>query len=377
MRTAAILVAGGTGSRFGGDLPKQYLPLGESTVLKTCINRFVGHSGIDDLVVVIAEGAEQLYEKSVPAPRPRTVHGGSSRAESVLAGLRALENNAPDYVLIHDAARPYVTAEQIDAVLAALDEHEGCAPALSIVDAIKQVESETGKVLADADRNTYLRLQTPQGFHFTKLLRANMQSQSLEAAHDDISIALSAGMNCITIKGDPANIKITTRDDMLENTTTVTGFGYDVHRICEGDYLFLCGVKINAEFSLAGHSDADVALHAVTDAVLGALAEGDIGDHFPPSDPQWKGAASDRFLEHAIKLAKVHHACIRHVDLTIVCERPKIKPHRQAMREHLAGLMGLPIRRISVKASTTEGLGFTGRGEGIAAQAVISMELPA
>lgn len=377
MRTAAILVAGGTGSRFGGDLPKQYLPMGGTTVLQTTINQFADHSGIDNLVVVIADGAEELYENSVQIPRPSTVIGGKTRAESVLAGLKAIEVDAPDYVVIHDAARPFVSKEQIDAVLHALESHEACAPALPIVDAIKQTDPNTGKILANADRSAYARMQTPQGFHYEKLMQANTKLRDTRSAHDDIHIALEAGMDCVTISGDPANIKITTRRDMTSQTAFVTGTGYDVHRICEGTSLFLCGIEIEAGFSLEGHSDADVALHAVTDAVLGALAEGDIGDHFPPNDPQWKGAASDQFLLHAIKLASGKSAWVRHVDVTLICERPKVKPHRQAMRERLSELMDMPLSRVSVKATTTEGLGFTGRSEGIAAQAVVTVELPA
>lgn len=377
MHTAAILVAGGTGSRFGGDLPKQYLPMNGKSVLQATIDKFAAHPRVDDLLVVIAADAELLYQNAVREPRPRFVLGGNSRADSVLAGLRELQKTSPDLVLIHDAARPHISAQQIDAVLDALVNHEGCAPALPIVDAIKKMAPSENKILADADRNDFVRMQTPQGFHFGKLVNANEVATNRQAAHDDISIALMAGMDCITIPGDPANIKITTRDDMSQQTIAISGSGFDVHRICEGKSLFLCGVEIGAGFSLQGHSDADVALHAVTDAILGALAEGDIGDHFPPSDDRWKNTNSRIFLKHAMQLAADKGARMRHVDLTIICERPKVKPYRLAMRECLAEIVDLPLSRVSVKATTTEGLGFTGRGEGIAAQAVVNMELPA
>ncbi|VAW02537.1 2-C-methyl-D-erythritol 2,4-cyclodiphosphate synthase [hydrothermal vent metagenome] len=382
MKTAAIIVAAGTGTRFGGDVPKQYRNLAGKAILRHTYDVFAQHPAVDDIIIVIAQDAEPLFAKIFATPRPRFVFGGDSRTASVYAGLQALQNKQPEQVLIHDGARPFVSATEITEVLAALGQFDACAPALPIVDAIKRVDAITGKILADANRNQFQRVQTPQGFAYASLLAAYEQRDTKIQFDDDLSLAADAGMTCHTIAGNPTNIKITTQQNLDEAKRNmqpaakiyVSGQGFDVHQLIAGDGMMLCGVHVPAEASLKGHSDADVGLHALTDAILGAMALGDIGEHFPPSDAQWKNANSSLFVRHAHKLAKQNGGKIIHVDMTLICETPKITPHRQDMRNAIAILLDLDISSVSVKATTTEKLGFAGRKEGIAAQACVSIE---
>jgi len=382
MKTAAIIVAAGSGTRFGGELPKQYCVLGGQAILRHSYAAFANHPDIDDVVIVIAADALPLLQQAFDGVEPAYVFGGATRCQSVQAGLQALQNRAPDYVLIHDGARPFVHAQDISNVLQMTQQGVACAPALPLVDAIKQVDGTTGEILADADRNQFQRVQTPQGFGFLPLVAAYAALDQTADFHDDLAVAAAAGLLCNTIAGNPQNVKITTRHDLEQAELImnrpakiyVSGTGFDVHQTCQGDGMTLCGVFIDGELSLRGHSDADVGLHAITDAILGAMALGDIGDHFPPSDPQWENANSSLFLRHAQQLTEQHGGTLVHVDVTLVCEAPKIKPHRQAMRERVANILGVNITQVSVKATTTEQLGFTGRGEGIMAQACVTIE---
>lgn len=302
-----------------------------------------------------------------------SVTGGATRTASVKAGLLALREHAPDIVLIHDAARPFLKDGTIRNVIATLDKNNSAAvPALPIVDAIKTMDG------TPVDRNQLRRVQTPQGFPYNEIMSAYDSIAENADFADDIEVARQAGLSIGFCTGDPDNIKLTFEDDFMrtENMVSITGSGFDVHQICSGTSLFLCGVEIEAGFSLKGHSDADVGLHALTDALLGAISAGDIGDHFPPSEDKWKDANSTLFLKHAAELVCAEGAIIDHVDVTLICEKPKIKPHREAMRKSIADALNLAMSRVSVKATTTEGLGFTGRGEGIAASAAASVRVP-
>jgi 2-C-methyl-D-erythritol 4-phosphate cytidylyltransferase/2-C-methyl-D-erythritol 2,4-cyclodiphosphate synthase len=311
------------------------------------------------------------------APDALCVTGGSTRTESVKAGLAALAETPPDYVMIHDAARPFIDSDLVKPLLAALATHDGAVPALPIVDALKTHDFEA------FDRNSLQRVQTPQAFRYDKIKAAFDTLTEGMSAHDDIAVAQDAGLSLQFTQGDERNFKVTWPEDfakaeaMLQSPRlAITGSGFDVHKLAESEApLWLCGVEVDSPYTLVGHSDADVGLHAITDAILGALAKGDIGDHFPPTDARWKGASSDQFLAHAIKLAQSDGATLRHVDLTLICERPKIKPYREAMRAKVADITGLPLSRVSIKATTTETLGFTGRKEGIAAQALATLEV--
>ncbi|PHR60346.1 MAG: bifunctional 2-C-methyl-D-erythritol 4-phosphate cytidylyltransferase/2-C-methyl-D-erythritol 2,4-cyclodiphosphate synthase [Robiginitomaculum sp.] len=387
MKTAVVIVAAGSGTRFGGELPKQYCDLAGQSVLRRTARAFSGHPEIDHVLIVIAKDAQQQFENTMGTPCPAFVFGGASRTQSVQAGLIALERTQPDRVLIHDGARPLISSEDISAVLAELSHFDGCAPAVPIIDAIKQVNQKTGKIIGDADRNEFQRVQTPQGFHYTRLVSAYANLPPDEEHVDDLAVAMAAGMTCKLVSGNPNNLKITTQADLAKanrlmnakQKIQITGLGFDVHQTCAvsktNGPMILCGVKVDTELALKGHSDADVGLHALTDAILGAMALGDIGDHFPPSDEQWKNANSGLFLTHAKQLAEQQGGQICHVDITLICEAPKIAPFRLQMREYIADLLGLPLTRVSVKATTTEKLGFTGRGEGIAAQACVTMEI--
>lgn len=376
----AIIVAAGRGSRFGGNLPKQYTPLGKTVVLTQTVRAFLNHPKIAGVRVLIHPDDQDLYESALAgleilAP----VFGGKSRQESVFNGLQSVAEFNPDVVLIHDAARPFVTSDVIDRVIAATTSGVGVIPALPVTDTLKR---EVEGYCADTvDRTSLWRAQTPQGFEFQDIYPAHKQLAGKELT-DDAALMEAVGKSVRFVMGHEDNFKITTQDDlvqaqriMAEMTEFRTGSGFDVHRFCEGDHVTLCGVEVPHSEGLAGHSDADVALHAITDAVLGAIAAGDIGTHFPPTDPQWKGASSDRFLAHACKLVREKGAQLVNLDVTIICERPKVGPHREEMRERVAEICGLALDRVSVKGTTTEKLGFTGRSEGIAAQAVASVKL--
>lgn len=374
--TLALIVAAGRGHRAGGGLPKQYRSLGGIAVLRRTVETFLAHPRVDTVQVVIHPDDRGLYDAAVSGLRlPAPVPGGSSRQESVRLGLDAVEG---ERVLIHDAARPFVSHDVIDRVLDALDRDEGAVPALAVSDSLRRGGSH---IDGEVERDGLFRVQTPQGFRLAAIRAAHRAA--VAEATDDAAVLREAGGRVALVEGDERNMKLTTADDFARAEamiaaamTSRTGMGYDVHRFGPGDHVWLCGIRVPHGHGLVGHSDADVGLHALTDAILGAIGDGDIGQHFPPSDPQWKGAASDRFLAHAAGLVAARGGRIDHVDVTIIAERPKVGPHRDAMRQRIADILRLPLRVVSVKATTTEGLGFTGRGEGIAAQAVATVRLP-
>lgn len=387
MKTAALIVAGGRGSRFGGDLPKQYADLGGMPVIRHTIEVFLRHPAIDDILVVIHPDDLDLYNAAVAGlDLLPPVLGGSERQDSVRNGLEALAEAAPEAVLIHDAARPAVAPATIDGVLAALADAGGAIPVLPIVDTLKQ-RAGGDRLGGTVDRNSLVRAQTPQGFRFDDILEAHRASAG-KSLTDDAAVMEAAGHVVTGVPGTEQNVKITTNDDLARMAQQLdgqaemqweyrTGNGYDVHKFEAGSEVTICGIVIPHSAGLAGHSDADVGLHALTDALLGSIAEGDIGDHFPPSDSQWRGAPSDLFLRHAHSLLLERGGVIANLDVTLICEAPKIGPHRQTMRERIGDILGLDTGRISVKATTTEKLGFTGRSEGIAAVATVSVRLPA
>lgn len=374
MTTAAIIVAAGRGTRAGGALPKQWQQLGGRPIAAYAMDKFAGHPCIAQLILVLHP--EDIDTPLWPRePAAQIVAGGATRAASVQAGLAAV---GPDItqVLIHDAARPLVSDTLIDRVLDALQTHQGAAPAVAVTDTLWHGVAD--QVSGVQDRSGLYRAQTPQGFHLADLLAAHATSTGLET--DDVAVARAAGLDVAIVAGDEDNIKITTPDDfaraeklMRHHMDIRCGNGYDVHRFEPGDHVWLCGVQIPHTRGLQGHSDADVGMHAVTDAIYGALGMGDIGQHFPPSDPQWKGAASHIFLEHAVALATKEGFTISNADCTLVCEFPKIGPHQDAMKAVMAAYMGVASSRLSVKATTSERLGFTGREEGIAAIATVTL----
>ncbi len=382
----ALIVAAGRGLRFGADLPKQYLHLAGKPILRRTVEAFLRHPGVTSVRVVIDPAFRDLYEQAVEGlDLPPPIAGGPTRQDSVLNGLEALAGHAPDLVLIHDAARPLVDAAAITDVIAALDHAPGAIAATPLADTLKRGTVAGGTIRSDGtvDRTALWRALTPQGFRFADILPAHRRAAGLNLT-DDAAVAEAAGLAVTLIATDPDNLKVTNQDDLARAERLFltrlgdirTGTGYDVHKFAPGDHVWLCGVQVPHDATLEGHSDADVALHALTDAILGAIASGDIGQHFPPSDPQWKGADSARFLRHAAELVARRDGVIAHVDITIICERPKVGPHREAMVARVAAILGIDASRVSVKATTTEGLGFTGRREGIAAQAAATVRLP-
>jgi 2-C-methyl-D-erythritol 4-phosphate cytidylyltransferase / 2-C-methyl-D-erythritol 2,4-cyclodiphosphate synthase len=379
-RTIALVVAAGSGTRLGG-APKQFQKLGHKTLLRHSIEAFVRHSDITHVYVVIGAGQESLYADAVAGlTLPPPIIGGSTRQQSVRAGLEQIARDGGcDYVLIHDAARPFVSPEIIREALVALKTFEGAAPALAVTDSLRGA-NEAKIVLDDVARDNIYRVQTPQCFQFTKILNAHRSVQI--NATDDIAIARAAGLNVVLTLGDETNFKITHIDDLRRaenmvspNKIARTATGYDVHRFGVGDHLWLCGIKIAHTQGVVAHSDGDVALHALTDALLGTISAGDIGSHFPPSDVKWKNAASDQFVAHAAALIRARGGILDHVDITIICERPKIGPHRDAMQARIAEILTISLENVSIKATTTEGLGFTGRNEGIGAQASATVRI--
>ena len=324
-------------------------------------------------MVIIPKDAEEAARASLRGlERIRFVTGGATRQASVLAGLEALSDLAPQHVLIHDAARPDCPREVIDRLFAALVEHPAAIPVLPVVDSLAVAAS--GLMVGSADRERLRRVQTPQAFRYADILAAHRSWSGEPVAGDDAQVARAAGLAIALVDGDERLRKLTFAEDFMTSSRAPRiGSGFDVHRLVEGEELWLCGVRIEHSRGLAGHSDADVALHAIVDAVLGAAGEGDIGQHFPPSEPQWRGVPSCRFVEHAVSLAREAGFAIGNVDVSIICEAPKIGPHRAAMRARLAELLEVGIEAVNVKATTTERLGFTGRGEGIAAQAVATL----
>ena len=370
MPIAAIIVAAGRGERAGGDLPKQAQSLAGRPVFEWSIRAFRQHQRIQQIVLVVPEGERESYVSLVD-PSITVVSGGSTRTASVKAGLQACDLSAQDLVLIHDAARPGLDQITITRLIEAMQRADAAAPALPVPDALKR---ESGDGLTTVNREKLHRVQTPQIFKFADISEALFHTDDLV---DDLAAIEARKGKVILVEGTERLAKITYPDDlkrlevllMSPESAPRFGTGYDVHAFEPGDAVVLCGVRIPHDQKLAGHSDADVAWHALTDAILGAAALGDIGDHFPPSDAKWKGAASEVFLKHAVEEAAAAGWTLSSCDLTVICESPKVKPHREAMRAETARVTGLPLDAVSVKATTTEGLGFTGRGEGIAAQA--------
>ena len=379
MTLAVLIVAAGKGTRAGGGLAKQWRPLAGRRVIDWTIEAFQ-RAGCGTIIVVRDPDNEHAIEALAPYPELLLAVGGPSRSESVRNGLIALQEIGVERVLIHDAARPCVCPQVIQQVLDALDDTPAAAPGLAVTDALWT--GADGHVTGTQDRSALFAAQTPQGFHFDAILAAHMRHDGTAA--DDVEVARQAGLAVRITPGDVNNIKITRPEDFsraehilrstMDNIPDIRlGNGYDVHRFGPGDHVMLCGVQVPHERGLQGHSDADVGMHAVTDALYGAMAEGDIGRHFPPSDPQWKGAASDIFLRHAVELARSKGYAISNVDCTLVFEYPKVGPHAEAMRARMAEIMGMDMGRVSIKATTSERLGFTGRKEGIAALATATL----
>ena len=379
MKVAALIVAAGRGSRAGPGAPKLSRPRAGERVPRRALAAFSGHPRITSIIAVIHRDDETAYREAA-AGLPKLLDpafGGDTRQASVLAGLERLAAaERPDLVLIHDGARPFVSARLITDCIEALATHRGALAALAVTDTIRR--GKDGLAGETVPRDGLWRAQTPQAFHFEAILDAHRKAAGGDYT-DDAAVAAAAGMEVVLVEGDEDNFKVTSAADlaraerMLSGGETRTGMGYDVHRFGPGDHVWLCGVKLPHEAGLVGHSDADAGLHAITDAILGAIGAGDIGKHFPPSDPKWKGASSDIFLAHAATLARGAGATISHVDLTLICEAPKISPHTDKMRARIAEILSIGIGRVSVKATTTEGLGFTGRREGIAAQAIATL----
>jgi 2-C-methyl-D-erythritol 4-phosphate cytidylyltransferase / 2-C-methyl-D-erythritol 2,4-cyclodiphosphate synthase len=377
-----LVLAAGRGSRFGGDLPKQYLSLGGTVVLRHAVAALARHPRVTGVMVAIRPEDRALFEGavtglSVLAP----VAGGATRQDSVRLGLEALAAHRPRRVLIHDGARPFPDQALIDRVIRALDGAPAAIPCLPLRDTIKRAEN--GAIRATVDRSELWRAQTPQGFHFDAILAAHRAVAGRELT-DDSAVAEAAGMTPLLVAGSEDNLKVTTPEDLAAAERLIAarhgdvrvGQGFDAHAFGPGDRVMICGVEIAHDAGLVGHSDADVGLHALTDALLGAIGGGDIGVHFPPNDPRWRGAASDQFLRHAADLVAARGGTVAAVDVTIICERPKIGAHRAAMVERVAAILAIAAGRVSVKATSTDRLGFTGRGEGIAAQAVATVRLP-
>ena len=375
MTVTALIVAAGSGSRMGGEIPKQYRPIAGRAVLAHAVDALASHPRIDAVRVVIGEGQQEAAREALAGRDVgEMIVGGGTRQESVLRGLEALAaQGAPDLVLIHDAARPFCPPEVIDRLLKALATNSAAVPALPAADTLMRGK---GKHLGDTVDRTHLnRIQTPQAFHFERILEAH-RAKASESFTDDATLARAAFVGVVRVEGDEALNKLTligdfTRAEERLRTQLVsrTGLGFDVHAFAGEGPIVMGGVEIPHDKGLAGHSDADVVLHAITDALLGAAGEGDIGQHFPPSDPQWKGASSDRFLAHAASLIRDRGGVVDHVDCTVICEAPRIGPYREAMRARIAEILQLKPAQVSIKATTTERLGFTGRGEGVAAQA--------
>lgn len=381
MDTVALIVAAGRGARFGSDTPKQYAGLAGRPLLRLTVEAFARHPAVDAVRVMIGPDDGPAYRAAVAGldAMPPAI-GGPSRQETVRLGLESLADAGPRRVLIHDGARPLVSAGLIARVLAGLERHDAVLPALPAVDSLRRVAD--GRVVGEASRDGLVHAQTPQGFRFAPILAAHRAAAGGREHTDDVAVAAAAGIEVGWVEGERSNMKLTLPGDLAAaegylhaQTRWRTGFGLDVHAFAPDRPLILCGVQVPHETGLAGHSDADVALHAVTDAVLGTIGAGDIGSHFPPSEERWRDADSAVFLRHALGLLAARGGRVENVDLVIVCERPKIGPHRAAMTERLAGLLDLAPDRVGIKATTSEGMGFAGRGEGILAQAVVSVAM--
>ncbi len=381
-RLAVLIVAAGKGERAGLGLPKQYELLAGEPMLRRTVRAFTGLFSEQKwaVQVVIGHGQEALAGKALAGlGLPAPVTGGATRQESVRRGLEALETDAPDFVLIHDAARPLISRKVINDVVKVLENGaDGALPMVAASDTLRRRESN-GRWSLVPRENLY-RAQTPQGFVYAKIMAAH-RIHAAQDVTDDVALAELAGLKVEMVEGEEKNIKVTRKEDFalaesfLGTGDVRTATGYDVHKLTDGDHIWLCGLKVPHTHGLEGHSDADVGLHAITDALLGCIGEGDIGQHFPPTDERWRGAASWKFLDHAASLVREKGGVINHVDVTLICERPKVGPYREAMRAKIAEILKIEVTRVSVKATTTEGLGFTGRREGIAAQAIATVKL--
>lgn len=393
MSVAALIVAAGRGSRAGEGIPKQYRDLIGQSILTRTLTRFLQHPGVDRTLVVIHPNDRDLYEASIAALAPLQsallpcVHGGDTRQNSVWNGLEALAASAPGIILVHDAARPFASLKLIDRAIQAAQRWDAAVPGTAVTDTIKVIGSQS-EVVSTPDRASLRAVQTPQAFRFPSLLDAHRKAADagIHAFTDDGALAEWAGLPVHVFEGESGNIKLTHPADFLEAErriggslvalVTKLGTGFDVHAFGDGDHVWLGGIKVPHDRGVIAHSDGDVILHALTDAILGALADGDIGTHFPPSDPQWRGASSDRFLAHAVSLVRERGGLVDHLDTTLLCEKPRLGPYREAMRQRIAEIAGLRLDQVSLKATTTEKLGFTGRSEGIAAQAAATVRLP-
>ncbi len=379
-RCVALVLAAGRGRRLGGGVPKPYRMVGGIPMVRYALLSFVGHAQVDSVRAVIHPDDEDLFASAAgDLDLLEPVHGGATRQDSVRLGLESLAGSAPGRVLIHDAARPFITEGLISRVLAALDGVPGAIPALPVRDTLKR--GADALVAGTVDRADLWRAQTPQGFRFADILAAHRQHAGVGLT-DDAAVAERAGLSVAIVAGDEDNVKVTTESDLsrvqrlFAGGETRAGFGFDVHRFGPGDHVMLCGVRVPFEAGLEGHSDADVGLHALTDALLGAIGAEDIGSHFSPDDPAWRDEPSDTFLRRAGELVAESGGTITNLDVTLICERPRIDPHRAAMTARIADILGLSVGQVSVKATTTDRIGFIGHGEGIAAQAVASVRRP-
>ncbi|MFK8251227.1 bifunctional 2-C-methyl-D-erythritol 4-phosphate cytidylyltransferase/2-C-methyl-D-erythritol 2,4-cyclodiphosphate synthase [Ancylobacter terrae] len=384
MRTDVIIVAAGRGHRAGEGLPKQYRRIGGDTVLARTLRAFAGREGIGTIQPVIHPDDAELYAQScatITGLRP-PVAGGATRQASVRAGLEALAGDPPDLVLIHDAARPFVSNALIQNAISAAAAHGAAVPVLAVTDTLKSIAPD-GTLATGPDRAALRMVQTPQAFRFPLILDAHRAAAGGDLT-DDAAVAAAAGHTVAAFAGEAGNVKLTTPEDFVNADNRLladlgdvrTATGFDVHAFEPGDHVIVGGISIPHTAKLSGHSDADVVLHALTDAILGTIGSGDIGHHFPPSDAAWKGASSDRFLAYAVDLVRQAGGRVAYLDATVICEAPKIGPHREAMRAKIAEIAGIPVGRVSVKATTSEKLGFTGRREGIAALASATVRLP-
>lgn len=376
MIVTALIVAAGSGSRLGGDVPKQFRRIGAKSVLAHAVDALASHPRVNQVRVVIGEGQEGLAREALcQRDVGELIEGGAERSDSVCAGLAAVEG---DVILIHDAARPFCPPRVIDRLLDAFAEHDAAVPVLAVTDTLARSDGKLGRAI---ERKSAVRVQTPQAFRLDALRNA-YASWAGEAPTDEATVARAAGVDVVAVEGDVMLDKLTTaadwaRAEIFQEARMIsrTGMGFDVHAFAGQGPIMLGGIEVPHDKGLAGHSDADVALHSITDALLGAAALGDIGAHFPPSDPQWKGAASELFLAHAAKLVRTEGGIIDSVDCTIICEAPKVNPYREAMRSRISEILDIPLSCVSVKATTTEKLGFAGRGEGMAAQAVATIRM--
>jgi 2-C-methyl-D-erythritol 4-phosphate cytidylyltransferase / 2-C-methyl-D-erythritol 2,4-cyclodiphosphate synthase len=384
---AAVIVAAGRGHRAGGDVPKQYRTVAGEPIIRPTLLAFLNHPQIDAVQPVIHPDDETAFRAATAGLTNLLppAWGGATRQASVRAGLEALRAGVPDLVLIHDAARPFLTGGLISRAIAAAREFRAAVPAVAVADTVKKIDNRQ-MVTETLDRSALRTVQTPQAFAFDLIVDLHRRAASARRDDftDDAALAEWAGHPVRVFEGEAGNVKLTTNDDftraeamrMTALGDVRTGNGFDVHAFADGDHVMLGGVRIPHKHGVTGHSDADVALHALVDAILGALAEGDIGAHFPPGDPRWRGASSDRFLAFASERVRARQGLIAHLDVTVVCEAPRVSPHRDAMRQRIAAIAGIPVERVAVKATTSEKLGFTGRGEGIMAMATATLRLP-